>query len=207
MSVTGPLLVVGTHNAKKGKELTELLSPHGIVVKTLADFPDSIDVVEDGETFAANAQLKAIGQAKHLGQWVIADDSGIQVHALKGRPGIYSARYAGPECDDEANNRLLLEELAGKPPEKRTANYYCHITLADPAGEIAAEAFGKCTGRIVEAPRGTNGFGYDPLFELREYHRTFGELGPEVKRVISHRSRAIRGILPGLLRSLGQTAG
>jgi XTP/dITP diphosphohydrolase len=194
-----PLIVVGSHNRKKGKELAELLAPHGWQVATLADFPNPIDVVEDGDSFAANARLKAIQQARHLGQWVLADDSGIEVDALGGAPGIYSARFAGEPPDDEANNRLLLARLAGLPDEKRGAQYYCHVAVADPQGQIRAEATGICRGRIREEPDGENGFGYDPLFEIRELHQTFGRLGPHVKQVLSHRGRAMRSLLPRLL--------
>lgn len=197
-----PLLVIGTHNAKKGKELAELLAPHGVCVATLAEFDRAIEVVEDGDTFAANSRLKATQQARNLSQWVLADDSGIEVDALDGAPGVYSARFAGPECDDEANNRLLLEKLAGMPSEQRGARYVCHVTLAGPTGEVRAEAVDDCRGRIVDPPRGSGGFGYDPLFEIREYHRTFGEMGPAVKQALSHRSRAMRSILPDLLRLL-----
>ena len=195
-------LVIGTHNAKKGLELAEALAPHGIAVKTLAQFPQAIEVVEDGQTFADNARLKANQQARHLGLWVLADDSGIEIDALDGAPGVYSARFAGEPCDDHANNRLLLEKLQGLPPEKRGAQYYCHVTLADPTGESRAEATGECRGRIVTEPRGENGFGYDPLFELREYHQTFGQMGSGVKQAISHRSRAMRAILPDIIRLL-----
>ena len=195
-------LILGTHNAKKGAELAEMLAPHAVEVATLADFPFAIEVVEDGDSFAANARLKAIQQAKHLGEWVLADDSGIEIDALDGAPGIYSARFAGPDCDDQANNRLLLEKLDGLPPPRRGARYFCHVTLADPTGQIRAEAEGQCRGRIVADYRGKNGFGYDPLFELREYHQTFGELGPAVKQALSHRSRAMRRILPAILREM-----
>lgn len=199
-----PLLVIGTHNVKKGAELADLVADYPLQVKTLADFPGAIEVVEDGDSFAANASLKAVQQAKHLGEWVLADDSGIEVDALEGAPGIYSARFAkeadGFGSGDQANNELLLAKLTGAPTEKRGAGYYCHVTLADPSGEIQAEHFGRCRGRIVELPRGAEGFGYDPLFEIREYHRTFGEMGPAVKRALSHRSRAMRGILPAILR-------
>lgn len=189
-------LVVGTHNRKKGCELAEMLAPYHLVVVTLEDFPAAIEVVEDGDSFAANARLKATQQARHLGQWVLADDSGIEVDALGGAPGIYSARFAGEGATEEDNNRLLLERLAGLPPEQRGARYYCHVTLADPNGEVRAESHGTCRGRIGTEPKGGNGFGYDPLFEVREYHRTFGELGPVVKRALSHRSRAMRDIVP-----------
>lgn len=202
-----PPLVLGTHNAKKGAELHQMLVPYGLQVRTLADFPDAIEVVEDGDTFADNARLKAQQQAKHLGEWVLADDSGIEIDALGGAPGVVSARFAVLEGvvnqpDDEANNRLLLEKLSGLPPEKRGAGYYCHVTLANPVGEIRAENIGRCRGRIVTKRRGSGGFGFDPLFLVREYHRTFGELGPEVKRSLSHRGRALRGIVPAILREL-----
>ena len=194
------LLVIGSNNAKKRDELVELVGPHGLQVKTLRDFPDqAVDVIENGDTFEANARKKASEQAIALGQWVLADDSGICIDALEGAPGIYSARFSGTHGDDLANNALVLEKLAEVPPERRGAHYVAVITLADPSGEIRAESRGECHGRIVTQPRGENGFGYDPLFELREYHRTFGEMGSAVKRTISHRSRAMRAILPQLL--------
>ncbi len=197
-----PLLVLGTHNRKKGREMAELLAPHGIELRTLADYPAAIEVVEDGDTFAANARLKATQQAVHLGEWVLAEDSGLSVDALKGSPGIYSARYAGEQADDEQNNAKLLAELSETPLARRTAHYTCHMTLCDPQGNIRAEAERTCHGVIRTAPAGTGGFGYDPLFEIRELHRTFGELGPAVKRVLSHRARATYTILPQLLREL-----
>jgi XTP/dITP diphosphohydrolase len=210
-------LIVGTHNRKKGIELTELLAPWGFQVGTLDDVPNAIEVVENGNSFAANAILKASQQARHLGRWVLADDSGLEVDALKGAPGIYSARFAtlangsgtviGADATldpstgspDAANNRRLLHELRDTPLERRTARYVCHVAVSDPSGEIRAESHGVCCGRIRIEQSGANGFGYDPLFEVVEYHRTFGELGPAVKRAISHRSRAMRAILPPLL--------
>lgn len=195
---TSPL-VIGTRNRKKSAELAESLAPFGIVVATLDVFPDAIDVVEDGDTFAANAQLKASQQAIQLGRWVLADDSGLEVDALDGAPGIYSARFASPDASDEKNNRLLLEKLAVTPLDKRTARYVCHVAVADPSGVIRAESHDICRGRIGFEPAGSNGFGYDPLFELIEYHRTFGQLGPRVKQALSHRSRAMRAIVPKLL--------
>lgn len=192
-------LVVGTHNAKKGAELAELLVPLGFAVSTLADIGETLEVVENGDSFAANARLKATQLARHLGRWVLADDSGLAVDALGGAPGIYSARYAGPQADDEANNRKLLEELGHLPPEQRGARYVCHVAIADPEGSVRAESDDTCRGRIRCEPAGTNGFGYDPLFEVVEYHRTFGQLGPAVKRALSHRSRALRAIVPQLV--------
>jgi XTP/dITP diphosphohydrolase len=193
-----PSLVIGTHNRKKGIELAELLAPRGFSIVTLDDLPNAIEVVEDGDSFAANARLKASQQAAHLGRWVLADDSGLAVDALGGAPGVYSARFAGQNATDEANNICLLEKLGTAPLEKRTAHYVCHVAIADPTGAIRAESHNICRGRIRFDPAGANGFGYDPLFEVVEYHRTFGELGPHVKQAISHRSRALRAIVPKL---------
>jgi XTP/dITP diphosphohydrolase len=194
------MLVLGTHNKKKGQELRDLLDPHGVALKTLADFPGAIDVVEDGDSFAANAALKATQQARHLGQWVIGEDSGLAVDALDGRPGIYSARFAGEEATDLENNERLVEELRDVPLERRTAHYVCHITLSDPDGQIHVDCEDVCRGRIRSEPAGSAGFGYDPLFEVIEYHQTFGQLGAVVKSLLSHRARAMRRFLPQLLR-------
>lgn len=196
-------LVVGSHNAKKRDELVRLLSPHGIDVLTLADFPGKVGTVdEDGDTFQHNARKKATEYAATLGEWVLADDSGLCVEALKGEPGVDSALYAGAHGDDEANNDLLLTNLEGVAAEKRSAHYVAVLVLADPSGVVAAETRGECHGRIATERRGENGFGYDPLFEVREYHRTFGQMGPAVKRAISHRSRAMRAMLPRLVTLL-----
>lgn len=192
--------VLGTGNRKKGLELEELLAMVGVPFKTLADFDRSLEVIEDGTTFAENAIKKASEQARFLGEWVIAEDSGICVDFLHGAPGIYSARFSGENADDEANNRLLLEKLGDLPLEKRTAFYTCSAAVADPQGEIRAQSESYCRGRILFKPVGIGGFGYDPLFEVIEYHRTFGELGSCVKRAISHRSRAIRMLIPKLIR-------
>ncbi len=121
------------------------------------------------------------------------------VDALDGAPGIYSARYSGEQATDTTNNRRLLEELDAVPPERRTAHYVCHMTLSDPTGQVRAESEAACYGRIRRSAAGTAGFGYDPLFEIVEYHRTFGQLGGAVKAVLSHRSRAARLLIPQLL--------
>lgn len=192
-------LVIGTTNVHKGLELAELLGPYGFQVLTLRDFPTVLDVVEDGDSFAANARLKASQHAQHLGQWVLADDSGLEVDALNGAPGIYSARFAGPAAKDVDNNARLLAELSGVPVERRSARYCCHVAVADPEGTVRAESWGECRGRIRTAGSGTNGFGYDPLFEIREFHQTFGDLGPRVKAALSHRARATRAIIPHLV--------
>ncbi len=191
-------LVLGTGNRNKGLELAPLLAPLGIDLQTLADLPDSIDVVEDGDSFAANAARKATEQAIHLGRWVLAEDSGLMVDALDGAPGIFSARYSGPETDDRANNRLLLKRLGDTPLAKRSARYVCHMTLSDPSGVVRAETEAYCRGRILFQPDGTHGFGYDPLFEIVEYHRSFGRLGPIVKAQLSHRARATAEMIPKL---------
>jgi XTP/dITP diphosphohydrolase len=206
MAVTRPLLVLGTNNAKKRQELVDLLGPLGFELLTLADFPEAIEVDETGATFAENARLKACVQAKHLRQWVLGEDSGLSVDALDGRPGVYSARYAGSPCNDEANNQKLLAELSGVPWEKRTAHYSCCAAVAAPTGAIRAESEGVCRGRIREMPAGTGGFGYDPLFEIVEYHRTFGELGGAVKAVLSHRARALQLLVSQLLCIVRQGA-
>jgi XTP/dITP diphosphohydrolase len=193
------VLVMGTRNRKKLGELIDLLEPHGFELLSLADLPNSIEIEETGATFAENAALKATLQAKHLGLWVLGEDSGLAVDHLQGAPGVYSARFSGNGATDESNNRLLLEKLQGVPLEKRGAHYVCHATLADPQGNIVAEAEDYCRGRILESPSGAGGFGYDPLFEVIECHRTFGELSPAVKSVLSHRSRAIRAIVPKII--------
>lgn len=191
-------LLIGTTNLAKGRELAELLQPYGFRIRTLQDVTNPIDVVEDGDTFAANAQKKARELAQHLNCWVLADDSGLEVNALGGAPGIFSARYAGEDASDDFNNEKLLSDLTNTSEEKRGANYYCHVAVADPSGKIRAESSGICRGRIRTERAGTNGFGYDPLFEVREYHQTFGQLGPKVKAALSHRARAMRAIVPQL---------
>lgn len=196
MNSPAPLLVLGTGNRKKAIELAGLIEPLGIQLKTLADFPNAIEVVEDGTTFAENAFKKAQQQAQNLGHWVLGEDSGLMVDALDGDPGVYSARFSGPGATDQSNNDLLLEKLGKLPIEKRGGQYVCHATLCDPAGNVRAESESYCRGRILFEEVGTGGFGYDPLFEIPEYHRTFAELGLDVKAVLSHRARALRMILP-----------
>jgi XTP/dITP diphosphohydrolase len=195
-SKSAMLLVIGTRNRKKGLELVELLSPWGFDCRTLAEYPEAIEIEETGATFAENARLKACVQAKHLGKWVLGEDSGLVVDALNGAPGVRSARFAGEGATDAANNRLLIEKLGTLPLEKRTAHYVCHVVLADPKGSVRAQSVAQCQGRIRYEAAGSRGFGYDPYFEIVEYHRTFGELGGVVKSVLSHRARAIRAMAP-----------
>ena len=197
-----PILVLGTRNAKKRQEIEEILGGLGIELKDLSSYPQAPEVVEDGDTFEANARKKASQMAKAVGHWVLGEDSGLVVPALGGRPGVYSARYAGKQGDDAANNQKLLAELAPFGPEKRIAYYVCTAALANPAGEVQAVTDGRCYGVIVPERRGAGGFGYDPYFLVPEYHRTFGELSPRVKHALSHRARALeqlRPIMRGLL--------
>jgi XTP/dITP diphosphohydrolase len=201
-------LVLGTTNAGKVRELIALLAPFGIGCESLAALPAAVEVEETGETFADNAALKATAQARALGRWVLAEDSGLVVPALGGAPGVHSARFSGPvageprELTDARNSALLLERLAGRRAAERAAYYACHAALADPEGRIVAVAAGTCGGRIGDEPVGGGGFGYDPLFIVPEYHRTFGELAPAVKGVISHRGRALRALLPAIVTVL-----
>ena len=191
-------LYLGTNNRKKIVELVHLLEPRGFEIKVPGDFSDVFDVEETGATFLENASLKAISQARHRGMWAIGEDSGLCVPALDGRPGIYSARFSGPEANDRTNNALLLKEMHSISTEKRRAYYVSSIVLSDPLGGIHIETQGECWGRILTESRGAGGFGYDPLFEIEEYHQTFAEMGLGVKRAISHRARALRAFLSRL---------
>ena len=191
-------LFLGTNNRKKIVELIHLLEPRGFELKVPADFPDAFDVDETGSSFMENARLKAVAQASHRGLWAIGEDSGLCVPALGGRPGIYSARFSGPDADDQSNNALLLKEMHSMQNENRRAFYVSTIVLSDPEGGIHIETQGECWGRILKEPRGGGGFGYDPLFEIEEYHQTFAEMGLGVKRAISHRARALRAFLKRL---------
>ena len=197
-----PVLVLGTRNAKKRQEIAEILGDLPLELRDLSAYPEAPEVVEDGATFADNARKKASELARVLGQWVLGEDSGLVVPVLKGRPGVLSARYAGKHGDDAANNTKLLAELAPFPDDQRAAYYVCTAALADPQGEVRAVTEGRCHGTIVRDYRGHGGFGYDPLFLIPEYHRTFGELSPHVKHALSHRARALAKLRPALWQSL-----
>lgn len=197
-----PRLVLGSRNKKKLRELVELL---GDIVPDLTDlspYSAAPDVDETGTTFEANAKLKATQLAVALNEWVLGEDSGLCVPALNGEPGVYSARYAGTHGDDAANNAKLLREMADFEGDKRAAFYVSTAALANPKGEVVAIVAGQCWGRIVKEPRGTGGFGYDPLFEIPEYHATFGELSAVVKHALSHRGRAAVKLRPILREHL-----
>ncbi len=191
-------IILGTTNKKKCVELRALLEPLGIELLSLAEVAEPLEVDETGTTFIENARLKAQQQAVHLGQWTIGEDSGLCVPALGGAPGIYSARYSGPGATDARNNAKLLEEMAELDGTDRSAYYVSTIAIADPQGTILSNRKGRCWGRILRSLRGEGGFGYDPMFEIPEYHMTFAELGPTVKSVLSHRARALQKFIRGL---------
>lgn len=193
-------LVLGTRNDKKRRELEELLSLPSLELVTLANYPDAPEVEETGTTFLDNASLKAVTLARALGAWVLGEDSGLCVDALDGRPGIYSARFAGEPSDDERNNDKLLDELSGIPDEKRTAHYVCTAALSDPTGTIRGTSEGRCHGVITWERIGSGGFGYDPLFLIPSEGKTFGELPAAFKQSISHRAQAMMKLRPQLMQ-------
>ncbi len=183
-------LLLATGNAKKLKELREILQPFSLTVLAPADIGYDPQVVEDGDTFEANAIKKADAGLAASGLWTIADDSGIEARALGWRPGVYSARYAGEPCDDEANNRKLIAELAGNPD--RFVRYRCVIALARP-GQPTRTWSGSFAGTHTPERRGTGGFGYDPYFLVPDLGLTVAEMTAEAKHARSHRGEALRG--------------
>jgi len=203
-------IILATRNRKKAREMAELLAPpwepsallRGFEVRTLADYPDLPETVEDAPDFAGNARKKATEAACALQSWVIADDSGLAVDALNGAPGVFSARFSGVHGDDAANNQKLILALENVSDDRRGAAFVCALAVANPSGEIVAETEARCRGRITRELRGQGGFGYDPLFLILEYHKTFGELGPLVKHQLSHRARAFAKLRPVLERLL-----
>lgn len=184
-------IILATSNNHKIRELKELLKPlQHLELLSLRQFPDYEPPEETGVTFRENAVLKAEHAAKHFNRWALADDSGIIVPILQGRPGVYSARYAGPQATDKENYDKLLSEMAPfTSREDRTAHYECCLALAGPDGFLKCVE-GICEGFIVEEPRGRNGFGYDPVFIKNGYEKTFAELDGSVKIRISHRHKA-----------------
>lgn len=181
-------LVIATRNPHKLEEIHAIFDFKGLDVRSALDYPDLPDVVEDGDTLEANAEKKAVEIALATGCWALADDSGLEVSALSGAPGVYSARYAGKHCSYADNNRKLLRELNGKTD--RSARFRTVLALADPAGNVRTVE-GSCPGKIMDELRGNNGFGYDPLFVPDGYTESFAELLPDVKNRISHRARAL----------------
>jgi XTP/dITP diphosphohydrolase len=195
-------ILIATMNTGKLREYERLLAEvPGLELETMAALPEPIDVVEDRDTFRGNALKKAMEIATVAGMPCLADDSGLEVDALRGRPGVYSARYAGEGSTDAENNAKLLDELSGIADDERTARFQCAIVIVDQSGRELAIAEGACEGRIGSEPRGSHGFGYDPLFVPEGYTQTMGELGPETKNEISHRAKAAAKLVP-ILREL-----
>ncbi|MBI4341727.1 MAG: non-canonical purine NTP pyrophosphatase [Candidatus Omnitrophica bacterium] len=196
-------IVIATSNPHKFRELSRLLRVPGICWHSLAEFPAMRPVREDGGTFEANAVKKARAVARATGHLALADDSGIEVAALRGAPGVQSARFAGAHVGDAANNAKLLRRMAGVPAKRRAARYRCVLALAS-ASRTMAIARGSWAGRIAQAPKGRGGFGYDPIVVIPRLGKTVGQLPARVKRRFSHRAQAARRLLP-LLRHLVKT--
>jgi XTP/dITP diphosphohydrolase len=192
-------ILIATSNPGKLRDFAGAALPHGIEIASLANFASLPEVKEDGDTFEANARKKAEHYSRYTaGDIVLADDSGLEVDALGGAPGVHSARYAAEQphlltnnTDDQANNARLLRELKKVPPEKRTGRFVCVIAAARD-GETLAVFRGQAEGLILDRPRGSNGFGYDPLFYFPQLQKTFAELTPEEKASYSHRGDAFR---------------
>jgi XTP/dITP diphosphohydrolase len=187
-------ILLATRNPGKIREIRQMSAHTGWVWHSLDDFPLVPEVTEDGVDFAENARRKALHYAHATGLYTLADDSGLEVDALGGQPGVHSARYAGTPRDDDANNRKLVATLAGVPQDKRTARFRCAMAFAQP-GRVLIETEGTVAGLIIDEPRGANGFGYDPHFLIPELGRTTAELPPDRKNALSHRGKALRAML------------
>lgn len=188
-------LLIATANPGKAREFRQMLGDDRFAWHDLSSFPDAGTVEETGRTFRANACLKACAYAKRLGLWALADDSGLEVDALAGAPGVHSARWAqlhNAGEGDADNNHLLLRQLRNVPPERRTARFVCVLALSDPQGRILLTARDTVEGRILPQARGEGGFGYDPLFLIDALGQTTAQLPPEQKHQISHRGKALR---------------
>ena len=191
--------MLATRNPDKREELAALLGDLGIKIRTLADFPDAPEVVEDGDTCRANAVKKAVAIARHTGLPAVADDTGLEVEALGGRPGVHAARYAGERATYEDNWRKLIRELDGVPQQRRRARFITVAAVAMPSGKVEV-AEGMLEGVIAEAPAGTLGFGYDPIFVVPQLGKTLAQLAPGEKNRISHRARAFSKVREILLK-------
>jgi len=198
MNGNGRKIVIATHNTHKTGEFRALLGA-GWEVEDLTAYPELPVPVEDGATFEENAGIKAVSAARRLGErvLVVADDSGLEVDALAGRPGIFSARYAGPGAGDAGNRVRVLEEMRGVPAGERGARFRCVLAVAQGEAVVACFA-GAVEGRLTEEAAGVGGFGYDPIFIPEGHAATFGELPAEVKNALSHRARALTGLLAWL---------
>lgn len=188
-------VIIATKNRGKASEFASLFANYPVELMTLLDIDGAPDIEENGTTFEENAIIKAEGIRKFIDAIVIADDSGLMVDILDGMPGIYSARYAGEEKSDDANIDKLLKELEGVPLEKRTARFFCALAIAIPEQKTITVS-GTCEGIILDEKRGNNGFGYDPIFYVPELGRTMAELTQEEKNKISHRTNALKKLVP-----------
>ncbi len=186
--------IAATNNLNKLREIKQILNPYGIEIISLKEIGLNIHVVEDGNSFAENALKKAYEVYGHTNIPTLADDSGLAVDALDGRPGIFSARYAGENATDEDNNKKLLSELRDVPKEKRTARYVCTMVLMKDENSICYGS-GECNGYILSGPKGSNGFGYDPFFYVPKSRSTFAEMTEGKKNEISHRTAALKNLL------------
>ncbi len=196
-------LVIASGNQKKVEELNSLLRDLAIQVIPLSQYPEAPEIVEDGATFAENAAKKAVGIALFTGHHAVADDSGLCVDALGGRPGIYSARYAGRGASGKDLCKKLLREMRLIKGSKRTAHFQCCIAMADPKGAVEIVAEGRCDGTITRRMRGSAGFGYDPVFLYPPSGKTFAQMSPEEKHSHSHRGAAMRNFKQKLESELG----
>jgi len=194
-------VVIATRNRKKFEEMAAILGGLDLEVRSPADFPGVPTVPEMGDTFEENAKAKALAYAQATGEWALADDSGLEVDALGGQPGVRSSRWGGEEGNDGLNNRTLLEALADHPKETWTARYRCVVALATP-DRVLLVAEGACEGLITDRPAGSNGFGYDPYFYLPDVGRTMAQLAPSAKNRRSHRGRALRALKTRLKKLL-----
>ena len=197
-------LLVATHNQGKVREFAEMLADMQIEFLSLDDVGITMDVEETGVTFRENALLKANAYAKMSGLLTLADDSGLEVDALDGAPGIYTARYGGANLTHEERYLYLLQNLTAVSPEDRTARFRCVIVLVDPEGNLCGESEGVCEGTIAQSPAGDGGFGYDPVFYLPERQKTMAQVGSAIKHQISHRGQAVKQIEPLLRKTLAK---
>jgi XTP/dITP diphosphohydrolase len=206
-------VVVATRNKGKLREIIPLLAGAPLLahleleLRTIDELAPEAELREDGVTFVENALAKARQAARATGLPAIADDSGLEVDALDGAPGVYSARYAGPGADDDSNNAKLLDALRGVPPARRTARFRCVAVFVDPTRGLELTCDGACEGEVLEAPRGQEGFGYDPLFLVPTAGRTMAELPLEQKNRLSHRSAAFRALADALGSALARETG
>lgn len=191
-------ILLATKNTGKILEMRKMIAELPLEVCGLVDFPGTKEVAETGTTFAENARLKAVGYALQTGITALADDSGLEIDALGGRPGVLSARYGGESTCFETKMKMLLDELINADCADRRAHFSCAIAISDENGRVLFESQGICSGRIALSPIGSNGFGYDPIFVPDGYEYTFGELSDAIKQNVSHRSRAFAQIMPFL---------